>query len=371
MVVAPAAISDVVVRSSAPTWYSGPQASPRSALVKPNSTRCAKFFHAKFAWVSMTPFGRPVVPDVYISRCTSSPATWTRGGTTAAARSSVSGVHPSACPAIDTRSSVFSMPFVASFARSSSASSHTSARASECSRMYRTSGAASRQLIGIAIAPRWLAAKIVSRNSMQLYDSKPTTSPMPTPRSWRPAASAPERSTISPYVTVSSPNTASGMLGVRRAWCSSTTTQLMSGFIGGRARLDSSGSATAPSSRRRRRAQSPSSSGTRRSRDTSKRPSDRRLRQAQAGCLAAIASIASCGSSAWMPERKVPGHTQFTRIPSRAYSTAATFASWITAAFVAQYGAACDHAVRPATEAVSTIDPDCCVRMTAPRRGCR
>ena len=56
----------------------------------------------------------------------------------------------------------------------------------------------------------------------------------------------------------------------------------------------------------------------------------------------------------------MPGHTQLTRIPSRAYSTAATFASWITAAFVAQYGAACDHAVSPATDAVSTIDPDRC-----------
>ena len=32
IVVAPAAMSDVVVRSSAPTWYSGPHASPRSAL---------------------------------------------------------------------------------------------------------------------------------------------------------------------------------------------------------------------------------------------------------------------------------------------------------------------------------------------------
>ena len=37
IVVAPAAMSDVVVRSSAPTWYSGPHASPRSALVNPNS----------------------------------------------------------------------------------------------------------------------------------------------------------------------------------------------------------------------------------------------------------------------------------------------------------------------------------------------
>src|SRR5439155_9946469 len=65
-----------------------------------------------------------------------------------------------------------------------------------------------------------------------------------------------------------------------------------------------------------------------------------------------------------MPDSNVPGHTQFTRMPSRAYSTAATFASWITAAFVAQYGAAWDHAVRPETDAVRMIDPDCCARMT-------
>src|SRR5688500_16335026 len=68
--------------------------------------------------------------------------------------------------------------------------------------------------------------------------------------------------------------------------------------------------------------------------------------------------MASCGRPSWIADRNVPGHTQLTRIPSRAYSTAATLASWITAAFVAQYGAACDHAVRPATDAVSTIDPD-------------
>src|SRR5215813_2981545 len=65
-----------------------------------------------------------------------------------------------------------------------------------------------------------------------------------------------------------------------------------------------------------------------------------------------------------MPERNVPGHTQFTRMPSRAYSTAATFASWMTAAFVAQYGAACDHAVSPDTDAVRTIEPACCGRIT-------
>ena len=58
-----------------------------------------------------------------------------------------------------------------------------------------------------------------------------------------------------------------------------------------------------------------------------------------------------------MAERNVPGHTQLTRMPSRAYSTAATLASWITAALVAQYGAAWDHAVSPETDAVKMIDP--------------
>src|SRR5438128_88039 len=51
-------------------------------------------------------------------------------------------------------------------------------------------------------------------------------------------------------------------------------------------------------------------------------------------------------------------------MPSRAYSIAATFASWITAALVAQYGAACDQAVSPDTDAVRMIEPDCCARMT-------
>ena len=91
----------------------------------------------------------------------------------------------------------------------------------------------------------------------------------------------------------------------------------------------------------------------------------RRPSRARGGGAAAMASSASGGRSSWIAERNVPGHTQLTRIPSRAYSTAATFASWITAALVAQYGAACDHAVNPATDAVSTIEPDRCGRMTA------
>ncbi len=41
IVVAPTAIIVVVTRSSAPTWYSGPHASPTSAPVNPNSVMCA------------------------------------------------------------------------------------------------------------------------------------------------------------------------------------------------------------------------------------------------------------------------------------------------------------------------------------------
>src|ERR671916_3100454 len=79
-----------------------------------------------------------------------------------------------------------------------------------------------------------------------------------------------------------------------------------------------------------------------------------------------MASSASAGRPSWIAERNVPGHTQFTRMPSRAYSTAATLASWMTAALVAQYGAAWDQAVSPEIDAVSTIEPDVCARMTGP-----
>ena len=81
--------------------------------------------------------------------------------------------------------------------------------------------AASRQLIGMAIAPRRLAAKIVARNSMLLYESSPTTSPTPTPR--RQAAGQPGRPVEHLRVGDGpSAATASGWSGVRAAWCSST-----------------------------------------------------------------------------------------------------------------------------------------------------
>ena len=123
------------------------------------------------------------------------------------------------------------------------------------------------------------------------------------------------------------------------------------------------GAVRAPSTRRRRRGPSRSSSGG--------LAGEVGVRAHQVGGRTEAERVAapdrvdaSCGSPSWMADRKVPGQTQFTRMPSRAYSTAATLASWITAALVAQYGAECDQAVRPATDAVSTIEPEPCGRMT-------
>ncbi len=105
----------------------------------------ARFFQARLAWVSMTPLGRPVVPDVYISRWTSSAATATGAAGLSALRSSARLVQPSgtdqageplvAAGAMQARSSVASSPTVASSARATNDWSHTRAAASECSRM--------------------------------------------------------------------------------------------------------------------------------------------------------------------------------------------------------------------------------------------
>ena len=196
-VVAPAAIIVVVMRSSAPTWYSGPQASPTSASVTPSSVMWAKFFQARLAWVIITPFGRPVVPEVYIRRWRSSAPADTRGTGSVVTRTSANRSQSSWLPVeMATRTRSPSTRSAASSPRSSSSSSQTKARAWECSRMNATSAAARRQLIGMAIAPRWLAAKIVSRKSTLLYERSPTTSPAPTPRASSPVANAADRSAI-------------------------------------------------------------------------------------------------------------------------------------------------------------------------------
>jgi len=91
---------------------------------------------ARLACVSMTPLGRPVVPDVYINRCTSSPAAATRATALASARRSPRNTHPRSSTGDRlTRTSAFSRPRVASLASWSRDASQTKARAPECSRM--------------------------------------------------------------------------------------------------------------------------------------------------------------------------------------------------------------------------------------------
>ena len=92
----------------------------------------------------------------------------------------------------------------------------------------------------------------------------------------------------------------------------------------------------APSTRRRRRSPTRSSSATRRRPGRSTHRPGRRPSRARGDAARRWRRAPPAGRSSWIAERNVPGHTQLTRIPSRAYSTAATFASWITAAFVAQ-----------------------------------
>ncbi len=119
--------------------------------------------------MSITPLGLPVVPDVYIRRWTSSAEAVSAARAASWIRRSARATQPSGADGVTAaRTNVASIPLVASSARATSDSSHTSARASECSRMKRTSGAARRQLIGMATAPRWFAANRVSRNSGQL-----------------------------------------------------------------------------------------------------------------------------------------------------------------------------------------------------------
>ncbi len=60
---------------SAAVWNSGAVTRATSALVRSTSTIRLCTFHTTLPWVSTTPFGRPVVPEVYCTMKTSSSPT--------------------------------------------------------------------------------------------------------------------------------------------------------------------------------------------------------------------------------------------------------------------------------------------------------
>ena len=71
-------------------WKSGSPESQTSSGRAPTSYSQLVVLTTRFWWLSIAPFGRPVVPDVYIRKARSSPLTSWSGGAGAAAASAAS-----------------------------------------------------------------------------------------------------------------------------------------------------------------------------------------------------------------------------------------------------------------------------------------
>ncbi len=67
-------------------WKSGAQTSVTSSSRVSNARAALTLFHRRLPWVSIAPFGRPVVPEVYMMIATSpSPTSSSRGSGAASA----------------------------------------------------------------------------------------------------------------------------------------------------------------------------------------------------------------------------------------------------------------------------------------------
>ncbi len=55
-----------VVTFSPPMWNSGAAVSVMSSGFEDSAKAALTLFHSRLPWVSMAPFGRPVVPEVYM-----------------------------------------------------------------------------------------------------------------------------------------------------------------------------------------------------------------------------------------------------------------------------------------------------------------
>src|SRR5687768_3738839 len=75
---------------SAATWNIGALTSVTSVLVTSTSTRRLTVFQVTLAWVSMTPLGRPVVPEVYMTMQVSPGSTGRSSGSGSAVDSAAS-----------------------------------------------------------------------------------------------------------------------------------------------------------------------------------------------------------------------------------------------------------------------------------------
>ncbi len=173
-------------------------------------------------WVSTAPFGRPVVPEVYMMRAGESSGTSTVGTASCPSSSTAEnreGAADSASPTPMSSTSWSTLPTACSPV-SAPRPSTKSTVAPEFSRMYAISPAASRKFIGTPMAPSRFAASSASTYSGRLPMSIATRSPAATPRAASAAASRSTR-TWSSFQVVVSPRKRSATSSGRPCACRS------------------------------------------------------------------------------------------------------------------------------------------------------
>ena len=164
-----------------PTWKSGIDTMFLSPSSKPQPSCAFTVCATTLACDSITPLGRPVVPEEYITRQTSSGSTASARpvGVAAASRASYSspsapsGVTSTMCSS-ERRSRIFSIA-----GRSSAPT--TSTLAPQSLRTKSSSSPASRKLMIALAAPRDAAASVSSTPAGWFLSRNATTSPRPTP----------------------------------------------------------------------------------------------------------------------------------------------------------------------------------------------
>ena len=182
MVVAPTE-SPRYVQAIPPTWNIGSGVSDTESESN-DHTGTFRVAAARLRWVVSTPFGTPVVPDVYICRTGSSASPRPPGSSAGYDASHASYSSPTAT----TRNG----PISRATSRKSGPASTTGAPASATIAV--SSGAASRQFSGTATAPIFAHAASSSTTSGALRSRCATRDPAPAPAASKAWASRFERS---------------------------------------------------------------------------------------------------------------------------------------------------------------------------------
>ena len=155
------------------TWNSGIATMATLSPSKPNVATPARVWAITDFCVSIAPFGKPVVPDVYSCRKQSSSPTSTAGDAVEEAVASQASYSSASPPTTITLSTVASSSRTGSRSGSSSAPTN-STRASASLTIHATSAAASRWLIGTVAVPVSTPASPTSRHAALFLSRKAT-----------------------------------------------------------------------------------------------------------------------------------------------------------------------------------------------------